>query len=336
MAAPLALATLAVVLAGIAGSPLLCLAPLEADPASALCGARDEPSASPAAMPLGPAPDVDARLQELHSKLVGLPGFVDVYHYPGQAQPYRALFVGAVPAEASRIDGTLGFDVLAEPPVPLGAGPTPDVNDVRCTGIRPGALLSGICTASFVFEDSVGDTYLGTAGHCFPNGATVSIPGVGAIGTVVYSINGGVGADFALIKINASKLSLVSPEMCNWAGPTGTFNGVGFLGEPTVQTGHGSGVGIPTILVVPPPRPKTGVGLSWGATSFTWVGSSIPGDSGSAIRTEVGDALGTVTHLSLLVPVMNFGTRWDEGIDLVEGATSITGLTLETVSYTHP
>jgi hypothetical protein len=285
---------------------------------------------------MGPEPGVDALLKRLYALFVGMDGFIDVYYHPELEPAYRPLFVGSLPeAAAQRVaEVPLGFDVVAQAPMPAGPGTLPDVNDITCNMIRPGALINNICTTSFLFSDGT-DLYISTAGHCIATNQPATVGKLGHIGNAVFSTgSGGVGNDFAIVKLLPSKHALATAEMCDWAGPTGTFGFTSsILGQETVQTGYGSVVGYPPIVLAPP-RPKVGVGVSWGATSFTWVGSSIPGDSGSAIRLESGNALGTVTHISLAPPIINYGTRWDHGVALA-AAAGYPGLVLQTVSYTH-
>lgn len=283
---------------------------------------------------------IDAILQELYAVYADIPGLIDVYFYPEQETMYQVTFEGEVPAEA--------FDRNAPYPVSIVAvdvefqeldpGTVPSVADIRCAigpqPIRPGNRVTspiGVCTLSFVFKDA-DTTYVGTAGHCGNPGQAAWVDGAGNIGDFVFSTgSGGVGNDFALIEVKQSYVvaGMVTAEMCTVGGPTSPFVGFSISGDDTIQTGHGGGV------VGGPPRPKAGVGLTWGATSFTWVGSSAPGDSGSAIRLETGDALGTVTHLNLLVPVQNYGTRLSHGLSLAASG-GYPGLVLQTVPWTHP
>lgn len=281
-------------------------------------------------VPLG---EVQATLQSVYDTYSGLPGFVDVYYYPGQKYEFRPMFLKSVPAEA--YDRTpqvaVAFDVLPDEPQPAGPGTTPDTNDILCGGIRPGRSISNGCTLNFVFTDGV-DTYIGTAGHCVANGASVSSPGIGVFGTVVYSSgDAGVGNDFALIRINANKLFLVTAEMCDWAGPMAVHTAGSILGKVTLQTGHGSGIAAPNV----PPRPRPGVGFGFGVNSFSWEGTSIPGDSGSGIRLqEGGKALGVVTHLGVGIGAINFGTHIPRSLSLA-AAGGFPGLSVVTVPYTH-
>ncbi len=277
---------------------------------------------------------IDATLRGLYARYQGLPGFIDVYYSPDADVVYRPMFVEEVPVEAlaQATPVEVAFDVIPAYPVPASSGPAPDASDLRCSLIRPGAEMASPsgCTYNWVFTAG-GNTYIGTAGHCINAGQTAHLTGIGIIGNAVFSTgDGGVGNDFALIKVNADKVQWVNPEMCQWAGPTGTFTGAtSFTGKVTVQTGHGL---VPSVSALVPPRPKTGVGVSYGVDSFTWSGTSWPGDSGSPIRLQGGLAVGVVTHLLLAAPVLNFGTSLPHAMAL----TGVNGLTLSTVPYVHP
>lgn len=299
-----------------------------------------------------PAEEIEANVQALHAEFSDLPRFVDVYYHAGEAVPYRPLFEDAVPAaalaRATRVP--VAFDVLAQAPVPLDAGPTPSVDDVRCLGqIRPGAHMTNGCTLSFLYTDGA-NVYASTAGHCIGPGNNAGVEGIGVVGPAVFSTgSGGVGNDFALIRINDNVLDRVNPEMCFWAGPTRGFTGATITGAVLVHAGHGQFINLQLGL---PPRPRAYAGNAWGATSFTWVGGAINGDSGSAIRVGVsanepapapethqdGAALGVVTHAVGFVvgtPTLGFGTRWDHGLDLA-AAAGFADLQLLTVDYVHP
>ncbi|MGH2830399.1 MAG: hypothetical protein ACRDJM_07930 [Actinomycetota bacterium] len=261
-----------------------------------------------------------------------MPGFVDVYYHPEEPVPFRPLFLNRVPRQAFArgTSAPVAFDVLPGEIVDYGPGPLPDLNDTFCAGIRPGALLiigNAICTAGFIFSDGTND-YVSTAGHCLTAGQSASVPNVGVIGTAVFSTGaGGVGNDFALIQVVPAVASQVSAEVCNWAGPTQAFSGSSIQGRRLYQTGQGLGV-------TNVPRPKVGVGLAVGATSFQYIGNSVPGDSGSPVRLDAGDGLGLLTAGLAIPPVplpINFGTTVSRGIAL----SGIPNLSLKTVSWIH-
>jgi hypothetical protein len=327
----------------------LALVPLALGVVSGLSLSADAPDCSEARPTQAvPMDDIGAMLDRLHALYAGLDGFVDVYYYPGHPVEFRPMFIGSVPEAARAVETPvpIAFDVIESAPQDMGPGPAPDAGDILCTGIRPGSWISagGACTTNFVFTDPQGNLYIGTAGHCISTGQTAVVANVGLIGTAVFSTgDGGVGNDFALIKINADKMSLVNPEMCDWGGPTGVFTGPSITGRRVLHTGHGYGVVGSAVVTPMPPRPKEGVGEAWGATSLTWVGYPWPGDSGSAIRLDGGTSVGTVglgagilTHgigVSVVgAPAgLGFGTRLDKAIQM----SGINGLQLVTVPYAH-
>lgn len=279
---------------------------------------------------------VDRILRQLYETYRGMPGFLDVYYHPDQAVKFRPLFVQSVPAQAllQTVPVEVAFDVAPEQPVPQDPGSLPSTSDVLCTGLRPGSRYNGGCTLNFVYTDGT-NTFMGTAGHCIGVGTSVFVPTVGTVGTVVFSTgNAGLGNDFALVQLNAFGAGIVNPEMCNWGGPTGGFAGVNILGQTVVQTGHGSVVGLPNFVHIPP-RPRAGVGVSIGATSYMWAGATVPGDSGSPVELQSGLALGTHTHRPLIAPGVAGGTRWDHGLALA-AAGGFPGLSLVTVGWVHP
>lgn len=319
-------------------SPNVQLSSDAAVPGHAEC--NDSPDVAIETVPVG---TLDANLQELYAQFEGLPGFIDVYYRPSTGIEYRPMFVGEVPQAAYAVETRLpvAFDTIPQYPQPVDPGTTPSVDDIRCVAkIRPGARMGNGCTLSWIFTNGV-DRFAGTAGHCVNVGNIVTVDGVvGAIGTVVFSTgSGGVGTDFALIQINPAKFGITTPEMCDWAGPTGVNVG-GILGKGIVHTGHGQFIGLVGGL---PPRPRVYVGDGYGANSFDWIGGAIGGDSGSAIRLEGatalggGKALGTVTHsIGFIVgtPTLGFGTTWSRGIALA-AAGGFPGLSVETVGYVH-
>lgn len=277
--------------------------------------------------------EMEQNLQDLFRTFQDLPSFIDVYFYPNDPVQYRPMFVESVPAAAqarpTRVP--VAFDVVSDMPQPAGNGPTPDQGDIQCNGIRPGVRLSvpaGSCTANWVFTDGT-DTYLGTAGHCIATGQLAVVVGVGPVGKAVFSVNGGIGNDFALIKLNTNVLGLVTAEMCDWAGPTGTFAGSGIQAHAMLHAGHG-GVAIGDL----PSQPKVGVGGGYGTNSFSWWGEAIPGDSGSAIRVEGGGAVGIITHLGVGITGIDFGTRLGRAISLA--TPTVPNLQLVTVGWVHP
>lgn len=220
-------------------------------------------------------------------------------------------------------------------PRTTSTGPAAGLEDILCDGIRPGKSIYD-CTLGFIFRDSSA-YFASTAGHCRLEGEPVFAPRIGRIGVTVFSTgNGGVGNDFALIRIDADKESLVTGEMCFWGGPSGSLPAGSILGRAIVQVGHGSGLAVDPTLgdQSPPPRPRVGVGASFQDSYFAWEGSSLPGDSGGPVRVADtieldghsrpdGLALGIVTHVGpngLQDRAINFGTTIPHGLALAAAA----------------
>src|SRR3954462_8870922 len=129
------------------------------------------------------------------------------------------------------------------------APPHAGTDGVSATAVSAGTCMVSPngCTMHFVFTDGVSN-YIGTAGHCAGGGKTViaqigtrvdptnTIVTLAAIGTVVKSVNNGIGRDFALVKINPG-LKVV-PGVAGALGPTGVFCGDP-VGQPVMHYGHG-------------------------------------------------------------------------------------------------
>lgn len=178
-----------------------------------------------------------------------------------------------------------------------------------CRGARPGAQVvvgwAG-CTLAFAFEDSAGNRYLTTAGHCVVGGGTERTWAVGAgpvartrddsgawrrVGTVVYAHLDGP-FDFAVIR--ADDPSSVDPEMCHFGGPTAMYEGVAFHPEPIHHHGFGS-------------FNRDHLPARSGVTAGTFTEYTVrvatmasPGDSGSSVITADGRALGVLVRSLLL------------------------------------
>lgn len=281
-----------------------------------------------------PSAEIDARLQELHDEFDGVDGFVDVYYMPDMQPSFRAVFVETVP-DVARLGAPseVAFDVLPEAPEPTAAADEdPSVDDVTCGDVRPGTWVDG-CTASWVFTDTQGNLYIGSAGHCFFEGENVLFGDQTAAGTVVFRMANGIGSDFALIEVGDDFENRVSAKMCGWGGPTGGNQDGSILGEGVVADGHGRTIGFPGDSLLPP-RPRAGVGVSWGATSFMWAGSMLGGDSGAPVMEATGEALGTHTHSLPGPDATAWGTRWDVGMQAAEDDLGI-DLTLATSDDVH-
>jgi hypothetical protein len=205
---------------------------------------------------------------------------------------------------AARVDAANGVPVAAPTDAPLPG----------TVGIRPGSwiLSPGGCTTNFVFG-SPGGYSIGTAGHCGNAGDPVTLltlapgganPVLVEVGSIVRSVNGGVGNDFALISIRPELQSWVSPTIAIVAGPCGSYGGSG--PETVFHYGHGLAVGTGG-------TPRAGVALTWQQDAFGWTGLAAPGDSGSAVRVGTGlAAAGDLTHLVVdtnWLPSYIVGTR---------------------------
>lgn len=223
-----------------------------------------------------------------------------------------------------------------------------------CIGIRPGALLLNLnggislCSLAFVFG-SAGNYDISTAGHCTKSGETVTVVAAlgnrgGLAGPVLLdfgktsnSIDGGVGKDHAMIDVFAPFQGLVTPTMCIWGGPTGTFTSTGstasvvlisgnrikippeistnpnpFLVEPILHYGHGVGIGAGG-------TPRQGGGFHWTSTYGTFVGLIAPGDSGSGASVAMGDQAGNTREAGLIVTHIVVDPLLRTGIGIAAG-----------------
>lgn len=199
--------------------------------------------------------------------------------------------------------------------------------------IRPGAPVvfnnSYLCTLNFIFRDQAGAFYAGTAGHCIPASLpsmTIRVGSIpGDIGDPAYSTgNAGVGTDFALIRIDPAYYSRIETSMCRWGGPTGQSTaggqqalfhyGWGVLWGEEAQT-----------------RGRASALRGVGANDITFAGPAGPGDSGSAIENQAGQAIGILTHGSPVagLPVGTvYGTRIDRALSLANAAQPAKGYRL--------
>ena len=241
--------------------------------------------------------------------------------------------------------GTKGYEVnlgkrdaVTVRPDCLGtAPPYAGTDGASVTAVSAGTCMISPngCSMNFVFTDGL-SKYIGTAGHCAGGGKTVIaqigmrvdptdsvIVTLAAIGSVVKSVNGGIGKDFALVRINPG-LKVV-PGVGGALGPTGVFCGDP-VGQPVMHYGHGYiffveqgtakfGEVIPDLTLL----------LKFASPDgFNWAGYGVPGDSGSEVMNDAGLAVGDLTHgLSVAgVPIvgLSFGTDMD-GIFRIIGTT---------------
>jgi hypothetical protein len=209
----------------------------------------------------------------------------------------------------------------AESKLPVGVG--------TCPGVRPGGELRseiGQCTLNFLFTTPEGERYIGTAGHCIlgegpvadsagektwpkGQGPAATRPDGSRFGEFAYAVLQDP-KDFALIRIDPGVEA--SPEMCNYGGPTGINDDIS--GDPTVLQYWGNGIGIGTAL---PARSAVAMGLP-NADHVYAAGLALPGDSGSAVISEDGRAVGVL----VTVGVHGLGIDENGGIDF--GTVGIT------------
>ena len=197
----------------------------------------------------------------------------------------RSLLVAAVAVAACAI-------------VPAAASATPTV--------YPGAVLVsdiGQCTDNFLFTGSDGNRYIGSAGHCVlpapdVGGANVGektwAPGQGPvardasgnrIGEFVYAILSDP-KDFSLIQLDQNVLA--TPQMPTYGGPTGIDSDL--TSSTVLLQFFGEGVVVSDIA---PARSAVAFGTPDPDHVYAQ-GVVVPGDSGSAIETSDGRAVGVI------------------------------------------
>jgi hypothetical protein len=194
-------------------------------------------------------------------------------------------------------------------------------------GVHPGAILNsdiGQCTDNFLFDGSDGSRYIGSAGHCVlpaPDigsanaGEKTWAPGSGPIardsngsriGEWAYGILSGA-SDFSLIRLDPSVPA--TPQMPTYGGPTGTFNDIS--SNTVLLQYFGEGVLVSNIA---PAR----IAVAFGTPDPDHVyaqGVVVPGDSGSAIETADGRAVGVIVTTGAHVgPTVGGGSGVDAGL----------------------
>ena len=178
-------------------------------------------------------------------------------------------------------------------PCPTVDPSTADVYSGQCEVFPAG------CTSNFLFKTgsaplpatSDGRTaFTGTAGHCVDRSNQVVFMQRGAeilaVGTVVKHVNGGIGNDFAAIRVyEGLSLDPASPA----GGPQGVYTGCD--PQPVKYYGHGYAVAVGQGKI------EGGVATNWFEREFAWTGVAFPGDSGSGVTLASGEAAGDLTHL---------------------------------------
>ncbi|HVW35209.1 MAG TPA: hypothetical protein VHL53_21935 [Acidimicrobiia bacterium] len=212
--------------------------------------------------------------------------------------PHRA-------AAATSPAWTLGGAKCSLIDVPAADGTRP-VGIGTCPGVRPGAIVQtevGLCTLNFLFTTPDGERFIGTAGHCIlgeggptgDNAGEKTWPkGQGPeakdstghrIGEFAYAILQDP-KDFSLIRLDPGVKA--SPELCDFGGPTGINDDIG-AGTRTLEY-WGNGIGIGSVL---PARSAIADGFP-NADHVYALGLALPGDSGSAVITDDGRAVGVL------------------------------------------
>lgn len=243
-----------------------------------------------------------------------------------------------VPLEALEAEMRASINAAGGPSLVTWAG-------TGCFGIRPGSFYMiitndgiSLCSLAHLYGSAIS-----TAGHCGSTGDTATvIAGLGNradatgvilldFGTFGASHDNGLGDDYATIGINSDLMSLVTPTMCFWGGPRGTYTktgavvGVDVLNGPSVsltpdpllaQTlvhyGHGLGVGAGG-------TPRVAEAIAWGSDHFMFSGAISPGDSGSGANTLLGDAVGDNMEAAGIITHIWVDPLMRDGIGIMGG-----------------
>jgi hypothetical protein len=195
-----------------------------------------------------------------------------------------------------------------------------------CPGVRPGAVVNssvGQCTLNFLFQGADGNRYIGTAGHCALEAAAIGgqagektwAPGDGPVASDASGNRIGEWAyailedpkDFSLIRLDPGVAS--SPQMCHFGGPTGINTDTPGVDDPTTLQIFGEGVGVATLL---PARTMFALGMPDPDHVYAQ-GVVVPGDSGSAVTSADGRAIGVAVTTG--IHTSSFGTS---GLDAGE------------------
>jgi hypothetical protein len=225
-------------------------------------------------------------------------------------------------------------------------------------GIRPGAWLLvfsdqgvSLCSMAHVYG-SPGAYSISTAGHCGRTGDTATV--IGAVGNhteagapvpVLIDFgrfasgtgDGGIGRDWALISIDSTWQSLVTPTMAFWGGPIGMYTKTGEvvsantldgslaidpdpgLVQQIVHYGHGLGLG-------PGGTPRSGTAITWRPDYFTFFGAITPGDSGSGSNTLTGDTVGANREAAGINTHIYVDSTLRQGVGTMAGTRATKGL----------
>ncbi|MGH3792861.1 MAG: serine protease [Pseudonocardiaceae bacterium] len=222
---------------------------------------------------------------------------------------------------------TVALAAVVAPGAASAAGPTwaPAGQATVHPGVMTNTEGGGQCTSNFIFSNAT-DVFIGQAAHCAgtgaptetsgctagtkPLGTPVTIAGASKPGKLVYSswitmvqrheqdANTCSFNDLALVKIDPADLGKVNPSLPFFGGPTGISTSPTAFGDRVLTFGNSMLRGGVSAL-----SPKEGISLGddgggWSHTCYT-VSPGIPGDSGSAVLTNDGKALGVLTSLAV-------------------------------------
>ena len=237
---------------------------------------------------------------------------------PALANPAEALAEQAGATAAVEPEGCRQRVAASAPPVGVGS----------CRGVRPGALIqvgtgddASLCTMNFAFTGRTATgakvRYIGTAGHCVLGEGVLGQGGSGEkrwaagsgpvafrsdgkrIGRVAYAVLKGE-YDFALVRIDAGVP--VSPRMCTFGGPTGMRSDR--PSAPVRLQYHGQGLALGDTV-----PGRTAVALGMRDPLHVWAfGAAISGDSGAAVTSSDGRAVGVLLAVGAAV-----GPTWTNG-----------------------
>ncbi len=208
--------------------------------------------------------------------------------------------------------------------------PAPGWPPLENADLRPGIKVGpepegGGCTTNFLFSSPDNRTlYIGTGAHClvgYEVGDRVVIAAGAAEGTLVYcswatvlgsdtceSMGGPMGTvpvtdrsgfenDFALIELDARDRGRVHPAVFAWGGPTGLETDPA-VGDRVLTFGNSTNRDAGPLGQTPldevDPREGYVKSTSEWTTFVQMAGPSIGGDSGSAVLTGDGKALGVM------------------------------------------
>ena len=206
------------------------------------------------------------------------------------------------------------------------ASAEPQFASAQTATIHPGVVTTtaGDCTSNFVFTNG-SEVFLGQAAHCastdgpaatsgclagsLPLGTAVTVQGASRSGTLVYSswltmqqvgetdLNTCLGNDFALVKLDPVDVAATNPSIPVFGGPTEVDTNGSAPGESVYTYGSS-----PLRGGIEQLSPKSGITVmttngGWTHNIFTLT-PGLPGDSGSAVLSANGEALGVVVTLA--------------------------------------